>query len=80
MKELSGTTSMDNSTPLRSLVELEAVYKARAWLAIVALRTRNVMLRDRRELVAWCEERRGHGVAYIEAQASTVMEMNQAPP
>jgi len=31
-------------------------------------------------LGAWCEERRGYGVAYIGARASTTMETNQAPP
>jgi hypothetical protein len=38
------------------------------------------MWRERRELGAWCEERRGYEVVLIAALASTVMEMNQAPP
>jgi hypothetical protein len=38
------------------------------------------MWRERRKLVTWCEERRGHWVAYIGVLASTVKETNQALP
>ena len=37
-------------------------------------------VRKREMLGAWCEERRGYGVAYIGARASTAMETNQALP
>jgi hypothetical protein len=79
-KELSSTKSMDIGTPSRSLVEQEPLYKVRACLAIAELRALNAKWRERRKLVAWCDERRGYGVAYIGAQASTTIEMNQAPP
>jgi hypothetical protein len=55
------------------------LYKVRAWLAIAELRALSAKWRERRELVAWCEERRGHGVIYIGGSASTMKETNQAP-
>ena len=36
-------------------------------------------VRKRVMLGAWCEGRRGYGVAYIGARASTTMETNHAP-
>ena len=53
------------------------MYKVRAWLAIAELRALSAKWRERRELVSWYEERRGYGVAYIGAQASTVMEQTK---
>ena len=55
-------------------------YKVRAWLAIAKLRALSAKWRERRKVIAWCEERRGYGVVLIGAQASTMMETNQALP
>jgi len=38
------------------------------------------MCRERRMLVAWCEERRGYEVVYIGDLASTMKEINRALP
>ena len=42
-------------------MEQEPLYKVRAWLAIAELRALSAKWRETRKLVAWCEERRGHG-------------------
>jgi len=57
------------------------LYKVRAWLAITELRALSAKWRERRELVAWCEERRGLwgglyrilGLYYDGNKPSTVM-------
>ena len=56
------------------------MYKVRAWLAIAELRALSAKWREKRKLVAWCEERRGYGVVLIGAWASTAREINQALP
>jgi hypothetical protein len=71
---------MDNDTPSRLEVELEVMYRVRVWLAILGLRVLRKLCEGERKLVAGCEERRDYGVAYIGAQASTAMEINQALP
>ena len=69
-KVLTGTRSIEAGTQSRSYVEQEALYKVRAWLAILSL---GCFGEGERKLVLGVR-RRGHGVVYIVERASTAKE------